>query len=461
MEAMKEDFVVVDPTPVPSPISISCSAEHAQLAAGEAHQSLALVSLAASAHAPAARLPLEVVAVVDRSGSMHGAKMRTMIQTLSFLVTKGLLPGDSLAIVDFHDTVETRLALTKMDQAGKAKALDRIGELSPGRTTNLSGGLLQGIDLLVRSPPARSSTRAILLFTDGLANAGICDGPGLVAAAQGAMGDAPATIFTFGFGADHNEDMLRSLASVTTGLYYFIRTVEAIPQAFADCLGGLVAVVAQNCTLSLTAAPGVELSGLKTSYKTSATADGGVEVSLGDIYAEEEKDLVVQLALPALPGPVGAAACLKAALRFYSVPASAFVDCEAVLSIGRPAAAPAEQPVNGRLETQRLRLAAVEAMAKAASLADEGRIEEGRAMLEQCRVTSLASVASATAECKALLSDLERVASGYKDAVQYRSWGGKLSKMSAMSHAQQRSNHATGGHFEKASKRLTKMRFAE
>ena len=29
------------------------------------------------------------------------------------------------------------------------------------------------------------------------------------------------------------------------------------------------------------------------------------------------------------------------------------------------------------------------------------------------------------------------------------------------SHAQQRSNHATGGHFEKASKRLTKMRFAE
>ena len=73
-------------------------------------------------------------------------------------------------------------------------------------------------------------------------------------------------------------------------------------------------------------------------------------------------------------------------------------------------------------------------MAKAASLADEGRIEEGRAMLEQCRVTSLASVASATAECKALLSDLERVASGYKDAAQYRSWGGKLSKMSAMSH---------------------------
>merc|ERR1719359_2775925 len=102
-------------------------------------------------------------------------------------------------------------------------------------------------------------TRAVMLFTDGLANEGIRDTAQLCAAVNGALSAAsaklggPISLFTFGFGADHNESCLRALAtgSGAGGLYYYVSTAEDIPNAFADCLGGLTSVVAQNASLSL------------------------------------------------------------------------------------------------------------------------------------------------------------------------------------------------------------------
>lgn len=451
---MQEEFVMVKP----EGMSLSCSAEKA-LSSSDAHKTLAMVSLAAPVHAPMARLPLEVVAVVDRSGSMSGPKIATMKQTLSFLVSKGLQAGDSLALVSFDDTVEVRIPLTPMDGSGKTKALDAIAKLQPGRTTNLSGGLLQGIDLLQQQPaPAGGSTRAVLLFTDGIANNGITNNAGILEAARGAMTGNPLTLFTFGFGADHNEDMLRSLADATNGLYYFLEKAETIPEAFADCLGGLVAVVAQNATLLLTPAPGVAISQVHASYKQTPGADGTIELSLGDVYAEEEKDIVLQLSLPALPAPAdNGAPALVATLRYFSVPASRLDAVSAALEVCRPAMTPASQPVNLKLEEQRLRVCAAEAMARAAQMADAGRLEEGRALLQQQWDITMQSPAQGSTQCAALAQDLQRVQEGYVNRSMYAAQGAKMSKMSAMSHMQQRSNHTTGGVYEGGSKKAAKM----
>ena len=75
-----------------------------------------------------------------------------------------------------------------MDGAGRKKALDAIAQLNVGGTTNLSGGLLQGCDLLLNKPETgATATRAVLLFTDGMANAGIQDTPGILAASAGVI----------------------------------------------------------------------------------------------------------------------------------------------------------------------------------------------------------------------------------------------------------------------------------
>ena len=199
-----------------------------------------------------------------------------------------------------------------------------------------------------------------------------------------------------------------------------------------------MAVVAQNVTL-LTPSPRVSVARARIVHSPSAAQgkleeEGVLEVSLGDVYAEEAKDLVLQLALPALTEPSEGGACLLATLRYYSVPASRVVTAEAQLIINRPAATPAEQPVNIKLEEQRLRVAAAEAMAQAAKLADQGRLNEGRASSSRARdVARIARLR--VCRHRRARSDLDNVEAGFESESVYRSLGSKMSKMSAMSHA--------------------------
>jgi len=399
---------------------------------------------------------------------MQGAKMTMMKETLEFLVSKGLQPGDAFGLVAFDDQVETRLPLTLMDSSGRKSASEVINALTTGRTTNLSGGLLEGIDLVQRgvqgpqqTPSARPRTRAVLLFTDGIANCGIRDGPGILAAAQGAMGGSPLTLFTFGFGADHTENTLRSLAEATNGLYYFVQRSEDIPQAFVDCLGGLVSVVAQNATLTLEAVPGVaSIGGVHGTYQHDVRSETCVAVNLGDLYSEDEKDVLLQLQLPAHPaaaldggggggeGPL----TMTATLRYFCVASSRMAEARCELCIARPTAPPAAQPPNMKLDEQRNRLAAAEAMEKASRLADGGELSKGLALLRQATADMHTTPSAKSPLCVQLCADLERVATGYASAEEYRARGAKMSKMQAMSHMQQRSNCAAEGMYEKSSK---------
>uniref|UniRef100_A0A7S2NB47 VWFA domain-containing protein n=1 Tax=Haptolina brevifila TaxID=156173 RepID=A0A7S2NB47_9EUKA len=343
-------------------LALAITGEKEALAAGERHKLLAMLSLKApSAPESAPRPPLDLVIAADRSGSMQGEKIRLMRQTLDLLVKRsGLGPDDRVSLVSFDSQVKLELPLESMDGAGRAKAEAVVNRLQPGSTTNLSGGALKAIDVLDASAPrsslvrsidkAKKRTRAVMLFTDGLANEGIRDTAALCAAVGGALRAAsnklggPISLFTFGFGSDHNEDCLRRLAneSGTSGQYYYVRTAEDIPNAFADCLGGLTSVVAQNAQLSLEGVGGASVARvLGSAYKYSE----GV-ITLGDLFAEDEKDCLVELEVPALPETTRQpTTVLRVSLRAFNITTNAPEVVEATLEIVRPAATPADQKV--------------------------------------------------------------------------------------------------------------------
>lgn len=52
-------------------------------------------------------------------------------------------------------------------------------------------------------------------------------------------------MFTFGYGSEHDTDLLHALASAGNGLFYYIDNKDSIPESFCDCLGGLLSVAAQ------------------------------------------------------------------------------------------------------------------------------------------------------------------------------------------------------------------------
>jgi Mg-chelatase subunit ChlD len=158
-------------------------------------------------------------------------------------------------------------------------------------------------------PPAKTiekdAVRSVFLFTDGIANVGICDPEALVMATKKRLDfNTSVRIFTFGFGSDHSEKLLSEIAAAGSGQYYYIESEENIALAFADALGGLLSVAAQNVTLDFMPSEGVVIGQIHTPFKTTQIS-GGCQVHCGDLLSEESKDILLDIRLPSLLGVLG------------------------------------------------------------------------------------------------------------------------------------------------------------
>lgn len=266
------------------------------LTVGQPHK-LYLMAYVAADPAPKERerRPLNVSLVIDRSGSMAGAKIDYTRQAAQMLV-QNLGLRDTLSIVLYNDTVETLLMPEKVQR--KDLINQQIAGIKPGGTTNLSGGWLEGCSLVQRHQSADVLNRVILM-TDGLANRGVTDRARLVEMAGQKLGEGISTT-TMGLGTDFNEDLLMEMASAGGGAFYFIESPEVTPLIFEEELHGLLNLVGQNLTITLN--HGAALSHVRqlNAYPTSSDA-GRVTFRMGDVFGDEVKALILELTVLSIP----------------------------------------------------------------------------------------------------------------------------------------------------------------
>ena len=453
--ATDEEFVHVAP-PDEVRISMSVSAEKEAVAYNETRSMHAMASLKVDAVEEDERAPMELIAVVDRSGSMAGPKLATVLKTLNFLVDKGLRKDDTFGIVTYDHIASTALMPMKMDKDGIAQARKAIGGIFVGGTTNLSGGLIQGIEHLTTMPTVKGTMRAVLLFCDGQANAGIVQREDIVAAAKGAMRNQEIVVHTFGFGSDADVDTLQSIATSAGGAYYFVENTEAIPLAFGDALGELSSVVAQNAKLTVEWYDSVTSLKVLSDYTTRAAKealyangeDKSVVVELGDLYGEEVKDIVFEMSLGAktvadndgmksLP--------LSVRLDYFDVKDKDFRSRRVLLPVWRPEKTPEDQKVNLELDAAVNRLRIAESMKKAAELADAGDLEGGTQMMRDAVAHAQRTPSSGMPMMQEMFDNVAALEENFKDATSYRSLGAGATKSAAVAwHAQKSSTHAAG-----------------
>src|SRR5690606_14751727 len=140
-------------------------------------------------------------------------------QAAQFLV-QNLGTRDLLSIVLYNEGVETLLQPEYV--TNKDSIIQRILSIKAGGMTNLSGGWLQGCNLVAQNMIDDSLNRVILM-SDGLANRGITATLKLVDLARQKK-DAGITTTTMGLGADFNEDLLMEMADAGGGAFYFIES---------------------------------------------------------------------------------------------------------------------------------------------------------------------------------------------------------------------------------------------
>ncbi|CAL4948320.1 unnamed protein product [Urochloa decumbens] len=150
-------------------VALTTHCETPAVARDAAHDGFAvLVHAKAPAAASAARAALDLVTVLDVSGSMKGTKLALVKQAMGFVIDN-LGPRDRLSIVTFSDNARRIIRLTRMSGGGKALARAAMESVAAYGLTSIGDGLRVAAGVLA-SRRHRNPAAGIILLSDGVDN---------------------------------------------------------------------------------------------------------------------------------------------------------------------------------------------------------------------------------------------------------------------------------------------------
>ncbi|XP_065195339.1 uncharacterized protein LOC135826664 [Sycon ciliatum] len=250
-----------------------------------------------------------------------------------------------------------------------------------------------------------------------------------------------ASIYTFGFGADHNAELLQAVSKAGNGMYYYIDSSEKMPESFADCLGGLLSTAAQNISLEITAENGCNIVEAYAGRSTKSTHSGvAITLPLGDIQSEECRDCVFCLDLPNVPEECDEWVILKAKLTCFNVITSLLEVTEALLKVRRVKQLPADRSPNPDVDQHRNRITSAQVIEHASTLADKGDLNGAKRVLARQQAVIRRSASSNCPISKEMEKDMHRVTAELASPSQWKRAGKDLSSNISQKHLAQRSN---------------------
>lgn len=341
----------------------------------------ALTSVPAAATA-ARRSPVDLVCVLDVSGSMSGSKVQLLKDAMGFVVSE-LGDGDRLSITSFNCTAHRRCPLLRMHAEGKEAARRAVSLLNAGGGTCIRSGMDCGLRTLEQRRQ-RNPVSAVFLLTDGIDPGARNHAESLARRCRSAAG---ASLHCFGFGADHDAGLLSNLAEAAQTSFTFVEQPTAIREAFAGAIGGLMSTAAQKVQVSIECLGGARLLKAHTSFRTGALPQGGEGtcVRIPDLFAGERKDLLLELKVPELPegDAVETTELLRASVRYFDVAETATVQTPWVLLElqRRPAEEQPEVEPDEEVSDQRQRVEVTNALKDSIWECEQGNFEKAQELI--------------------------------------------------------------------------------
>jgi len=395
-----------------------------------------------------ARAPVDIVVVLDVSGSMQGRKLDLCKDTVELLLRE-LSPRDRFGLVTFGNEAQLVIPMRELTKQNKEAAALKVRSLHTSGCTNMSGGIgmaAQELDA-VETP---HEVRTIFLLTDGHANRGISDRAGIVELTKNCLGPTSekkeVAIHCFGYGVDHDQEMLGDIGNATEGgSYYFVDKDSDISSAFGDALGGILSVVAQNTVVEIkSAADGVSILNVHHD-KAVKQLDGSYKVSIGDFYAEETRDVLITTTLQEESTNTHDHTCphIEVSISYLDTIHKKLVSSSPPLlgTIQRPNGDLVSKP-NTHVVLQSIRIDTTKVITNAGALAEANDLAGARSAIE----AQVATIQKETAENEAatnplslqFLSELNSILPGLSTKNEWKAKGSKKAKMTTNSWNYQR-----------------------
>lgn len=292
-------------------LSMEAQLSHSVVSSDKSTTVYARYRLTAIAGDTTTERPLDVVLVIDTSGSMAGEKIGRARAAARRLVEQ-VPAGSRMALVSFDNSGQQRTEMREVAM-GRAELERAIQTIEASGGTNLEDGFATGRAAFGDSQ-RKEALRRIFVVSDGHPTAGATSPQRLGELARAAAMTGTG-VTTLGVGLDFNEDVLGTMAIQGEGRFHFIDG-QGLSEALTQEVRGLRSAVATNVELQLRPRDGVsieEVYGFPTS-----SHDARVDVSIDTMFAGASRDVLVKLRVE--PRNLDARPLLRADLVYTDLP---------------------------------------------------------------------------------------------------------------------------------------------
>jgi len=260
----------------------------------------------------AERPPLDLVFLIDTSGSMNNPNKLPLLKKSFNLLLSALAPTDKIAIVTYAGS--SGLALEPTIASDRKSILAAFDRLQAGGSTAGQAGLQQAYQT-AENMADDGRLQRVILATDGDFNVGISDPEALKDYIAGKR-DSGTYLSVLGFGrGNYNDALMQALAQNGNGTAAYIDTLSEAQKVLVDQVSGALFPIADDVKIQVEFNPAQIAEYRLIGYETRALNRedfNNDKVDAGDIGAGTSVTAIYEIT------PVGSDAVLSDPLRYQS-----------------------------------------------------------------------------------------------------------------------------------------------
>lgn len=190
---------------------------------------------------------IDLICVIDVSGSMSGEKIELVKKSMSYLLEL-LSENDRLSIITFESFAERLCPLVRVTPENIVKLQGYINTLSGRGGTKINAGMELALRTL-QEKKFQNNVESIFLLSDGIDGGADKQVETNVNQRIDLLKKSAFSVHTFGYGSDHDPKLMKNIANLRDGNFFYVDKLETLDEAFANCLGGLFSVIAEEINI--------------------------------------------------------------------------------------------------------------------------------------------------------------------------------------------------------------------